>query len=355
MNRIRIEFVSNKLIKEPRVLKVIAYMVVFFFLGTMIFMTVTPWQQMSIGNGKVLAIDPNMRIQSINSSVTGRIKKWHIKEGNFVNKGDLIVELEDLDPNFLDRLMGERDTAFNKLEAIKIATQTAVLDYNRQKALFNKGLSSRIKFEKAKINYKKLLSDEATAAAKLLKIETKLSRQLTQEIRAPKDGQILKIFHGSGSVVVSEGEQLATFVPDTQQQSAEVFVSGNDLPLITPGRKVRLQFEGWPAVQVSGWPSLAIGTFGGEVFAVDPSTNKDGKVRVLIIPDKDDKFDWPSNQYLRQGTRVYAWIMLDEVKVGFEIWRKFNGFPPSMDDPVFKKLENKKNKVKKKKTYEDDE
>ena len=49
----------------------------------------------------------------------------------------------------------------------------------------------------------------------------------------------------------------------------ELWARGNDAPLITPGRKVRLQFEGWPAVQFAGWPSVAVGTFGGIVGVVD--------------------------------------------------------------------------------------
>lgn len=353
MKYIDFNFSSSKIIKQPRKLKTIAYIVIFFLAFCVLFLAITPWLQTSRGPGRVLAIDPNLRIQDINSSVSGRIKKWHITEGQIVKKGELIVELEDLDPQFMTRLRTEKEAAFNKLQAIKIATETAALDYERQRSLYDKGLSSRIKFEKAKITYKKFLSEEATTAAKLLNIETKLSRQMTQEIRSPSNGQILKILYGSGNVVVNEGDKLATFLPETQKQAVEVYVSGNDLPLIVPGREVRLQFEGWPAVQVSGWPSLAIGTFGGKVVAVDPSTHKDGKIRVLISPDEKDPYPWPSVKFLRQGNRAFAWIILDEVKLGYELWRQFNGFPPEMKDPIFEEMEKIKNGNKKKKKKKD--
>jgi hypothetical protein len=32
--------------------------------------------------------------------------------------------------------------------------------------------------------------------------------------------------------------------------------------------------------------------------------------------------------YLRQGVRANGWILLDEVRLGYELWRQFNGFPP---------------------------
>ncbi|MBL8825787.1 MAG: hypothetical protein JNM18_02290, partial [Planctomycetaceae bacterium] len=39
---------------------------------------------------------------------------------------------------------------------------------------------------------------------------------------------------------------------------------------------------------------------------------------------------------LRQGVRVNGWIQLNQVTLGYELWRQLNGFPlatsPSKDD-----------------------
>jgi hypothetical protein len=48
---------------------------------------------------------------------------------------------------------------------------------------------------------------------------------------------------------------------------------------------------------------------------------------VLVIPNPNDP-QWPSEQYLRQGVRVNGWVMLRQVRLGYEIWRQLNGFPP---------------------------
>ena len=88
---------------------------------------------------------------------------------------------------------------------------------------------------------------------------------------------------------------------------------------------MRLEFEGWPAIQVAGWPEVNVGTFKGRVSFVDPTDNGRGNFRVMVIPDGVNK--WPSAQLLRQGVSTRAWILLQEVSIGYEIWRLVNGFP----------------------------
>ena len=123
-------------------------------------------------------------------------------------------------------------------------------------------------------------------------------------------------------------------VPQTTRTVVELFLNGNDVPMVSAGRPVRLQFEGWPALQFSGWPSVAVGTFGGRVLLVDATDDGMGKFRVLVEPDPGDE-PWPSAQYLRQGVRANGWVLLDIVSLGYELWRQFNGFPPvvALEDP----------------------
>jgi len=107
-------------------------------------------------------------------------------------------------------------------------------------------------------------------------------------------------------------------------------MDGNDVPLLSEGRKVRLQFEGWPALQFSGWPPVAVGTFGAKVALIDATGDGRGRFRVVAVPGEDDEA-WPPPRFLRQGVRVNGWVLLDQVKLGFELWRRLNGFPPTTD------------------------
>ena len=60
-----------------------------------------PWTQTITATGQLSAYNPYERPQDIEAQITGRIKKWHIFEGVRVKQGDLILELDDYDPNFM--------------------------------------------------------------------------------------------------------------------------------------------------------------------------------------------------------------------------------------------------------------
>jgi hypothetical protein len=85
-------------------------------------------------------------------------------------------------------------------------------------------------------------------------------------------------------------------------------------------------------VQFSGWPSVAVGTFGGKVAFVDAADDGRGDFRIVIQPDHEDG-PWPAPSYLRQGVLARGWVLLDRVSLGFEVWRQFNGFPPTTSPP----------------------
>lgn len=175
-------------------------------------------------------------------------------------------------------------------------------------------------------------------------IEVRIARQRAQYVDAPTDGTIFRLLANAeqGGILVRPGERLAVLVPDIKGQAtetgltpdghpgivAELHVDGNHLPLIRKGDRVRLQFEGWPAVQFVGWPSVAVGTFGGRVYLVDPTADDYGRFRILVEPDPDDQ-PWPEPQYLRQGVRAQGWVLLNQVTLGWELWRQLNGFPPT--------------------------
>lgn len=292
-------------------------------------LALTPWQQTSKGFGTIIANDPNDRAQEINAPISGRIKKWHVRDGSKVKQNDIIAEIVDNDPMILERIKAERDAKKRKFQVVQIASETAKINYDRQNDLFQKGLSSRRDFEEAKIEYKKLLSATESAASELAESETKLSRQENQIIYAPKDGVVLRVLAGHNATVVKAGDKIATFAPELTDPAIELYVSSNDIPLIYEGRKVRLQFEGWPAIQFSGWPSLAIGTFGGVVSAIDSSISDNGKFRIIV--KKAEGENWPDQRFLRHGTKVYGWVLLNNVRLGYEIWRQINSFPPEFD------------------------
>ncbi len=285
-----------------------------------------PWMQTASGMGRLIALDPTGRVQAVSAAVSGRIKTWYVQDGSRVRKGDPLVEIVDNDPLFLERLESELAATRSRLDAARMAMETAKLDVDRKQRLFDKGLSARRDLEAATIKYKELKATAAGVAADVAKAEVQRARQTRQLVVAPRDGVILRIAAGDTATFVKEGDELVTFAPDAGQRAVEFFVSGLDAALVQPGRHVRLMFEGWPAVQFSGWPSVAIGTFPGTVRFVDPAVSANGRFRVVVVEDLNTP--WPSDRFLRLGGKARGWVVLNEVRLGYEVWRKLNNFPP---------------------------
>lgn len=376
-----------------------------------------PWRQNVNASGQLTAFSASERIQSIDAPVSGVISNWNVQEGSNVKKGDILLEISDIDPQFKDRLTSQRDNQVTKLEAkadelkayelqqqnlissrdAKISAAQFKLDVAQQKILSSAeavsaaqatletaefqserlqrllidGLVSKRDVEvaerdfilakrslnstQANLNSAKAEAKSATAEILQIRADTQaaldssnalinkikgeladsennltsseidLSRQNMQKVIAPRDGVIHRLPINSQSQVITKGQPLLVIVPDTDSRAVELWVDGRDATLVVKDSEVRLMFEGWPAIQVSGWPKANIGTFKGKVAFVDPTDNGVGNFRVMVLPADDSH--WPSPMYLRQGVTARAWILLQEVSIGYELWRLVNGFP----------------------------
>ncbi len=322
--------------RVPRVMRAVGWIILIGVALAVAFLTFTPWTQTTSGFGTVTALNPNDRLQEINALVPGRISEWYVRDGSHVDVGDPIVEIVDIDPQLLTRLQAERSQVVAKLEAAETAAQTAEIDLRRMEDLFNQGLAARREYEQARIRLEELRARVAEAAAELTRADVNLSRQSVQVVRAPRDGVILRVFAGDAATFVRAGDVVATFVPDNAERAVELFIDGRDVALVSEGAVVRLQFEGWPVVQFSGWPSLAVGTFGGRISAVDPSAQTNGRFRVLVTEDTTDTPPWPNERFVRFGSTARGWVLLEEVPIGYELWRQMNNFPaelPGVSEP----------------------
>lgn len=199
-----------------------------------------------------------------------------------------------------------------------------------------------------------------------LAMRSEVERQKNQYVPAPVDGTVFRILANAeaGGQLVNPGQQLAVLVPDIktpEQQAAErdreagalagglglvvlpplltppdapgivaeLLIDGNDLPLVRKGDRTILQFEGWAAIQFAAYPEAAAGTFEGRVYLVDPTSDGQGRFRILVEPAPGA--EWPDEAFLRQGVRAQGWVLVAEVKLGYEVWRLLNGFPPARE------------------------
>ena len=235
------------------------------------------------------------------------------------------------------------DAEIKRAEATLITTDSLVLQAEAT------GLSS---IATAKRDFRRAEQNLFTVERELQELDNRIERFKARFVKAPCNGTILKVSAnvGEGGIYVKEGDELAVIVPEATDRVVEILIDGTDAPLVAShlrengqGPHVRLQFEGWPALQLAGWPSVAIGTFGGRVRQIDPTDDGYGRFRIIVEPESMFEGDeWPDNTYLRQGNQAVGWVFLNKVKLGFELWRQFNGFPPELAP----KADDKKEKAK---------
>lgn len=178
-----------------------------------------PWTQNFRSRGMITALKPEHRPQTVHSIIPGRIEKWYVQEGEFVNKGDTILfisEIKDeyMDPELLDRTRLQVDAKFlsvrsyeekvkaqenqigaltqnNKLrleqarnrleqahlsimsdsimlEAEKLNLSVAEVQFERMENLYEQGLKSLTELEQRKIKLQETLAKRISAENKLL-------------------------------------------------------------------------------------------------------------------------------------------------------------------------------------------
>ena len=258
-----------------------------------------------------------------------------------------------------ERLTKEGLKSQTELEIRKVSMQRAQggMISAQQKVLQSRNdiIDAKVELSSIEAKYRdeisKAESDKFSAMTSMYETEVDVTKLQTQSanysirngmyvITAPQDGVVTRVIQSGIGETVKQGEQILTIMPKVYDLAIEMYIRPMDLPLIHQCQKVRVQFDGWPAIVFSGWPNTSYGTYGGEVFAVDNFAQEDGTFRVLISPDTSD-YTWP--KALRVGGGTNSMILLKDVPIWYELWRIINGFPPDF----YKKSDVKANKEKK--------
>ena len=398
------------------------FCVVFLFL---------PWTQNIRARGSVTTLMQEQRPQEVPTVIAGRVVKWHVKEGDYVEPGDTIVQIGEvkvdyLDPQLLDRTREQITAKSEAVQSYRNKTQTAdrqilalreaqdlkmrdmdnkigqqrlkirsdsidlmaaVNDlgikneqFRRQKVMYDSGLvslvqleqrnqalqdaiakktSAEIKYNNARQEYLRLqlerngelqqylekisktegdrfqaLSEISGGQGEIAKLTNEYAnysiRNGLYTVTAPQRGQVVKAKKAGIGEILKEGEMIVEIVPTDTKRAIEMFVRPVDLPLLAKGQKVRILFDGFPAIVFSGWPQASYGTFGGVVAAVESNVSSNGQFRILIKEDTADK-RWPD--LLMMGTGALGIALLKDVPIWYELWRNINGFPPEFYRP----------------------
>ncbi|MBR9832746.1 HlyD family efflux transporter periplasmic adaptor subunit [bacterium] len=244
----------------------------------------------------------------------------------------------------MEKLYEDGLKSLTDLEKRKLTLQKAqaeLISYeNKLLTSKNEVLNAKVELTSIKSQYRdevaKSESQKYTALSNMYDAEavvTKLQNQyMNYSVRsglyyvtAPQDGYIIRTVQSGIGETIKEGEEILTIMPASYDLAIAMYVQPIDIPLLEIGQHVRTQFDGWPAIVFSGWPNVSYGTYGGTVYAIDNYISDNGMYRVLVAPDTND-VPWP--KALRVGAGSTSMLLLKDVPIWYELWRKINGFPP---------------------------
>lgn len=101
------EFDSYRLLRKSKVTRLSLWLSIglsAIFLGALFL----PWTQNISAKGYVTTRSPEQRPQAIQSVIAGRLERWYVQEGDYVDLGDTIIFISEVkseyfDPNLLER------------------------------------------------------------------------------------------------------------------------------------------------------------------------------------------------------------------------------------------------------------
>lgn len=222
-----------------------------------------PWTQNIKSRGQVTTLFQNQRPQEVNSPIPGRIAKWYAKEGDYLSKGDTILQLTEikedyLDPNLVGRTkeqaeakkqviqsyQGKIKAGTNQIEALKnaldlkskqlrvkvgqmenkilgeqaeleAATNEVALakdQYTRQQKMYADGLVSQTQLQQRNVSYQNSLAKKISIENKLAQTRQELTQvmieqnQIVQEYNEKISKAESERFQGMGQVAAGQGE-----------------------------------------------------------------------------------------------------------------------------------------------------
>ncbi|HWL53921.1 MAG TPA: efflux RND transporter periplasmic adaptor subunit [Chthoniobacteraceae bacterium] len=174
----------------------------------------------------------------VKSEVGGKIKKLYVTEGQEVQRGDLLCEIDDTD------LLNEKASVMTQLAGAQLSVDRAQSNYDRAEELFERSLVT-------KENFDHVTSDLDIAKNGLLRVKSQLQtvedKLAKTKITSPISGTLLNVNVVEGQVVISaasvnSGTTLMT-VADLSKLLLETHVNQIDVTRLKVGNQVTMRVE----------------------------------------------------------------------------------------------------------------
>jgi RND family efflux transporter MFP subunit len=206
------------------------------------------------------------RKASVSSKGTGVLSYLGVVEGDRVKQGQIIARLDDRD------IVAQLDEAKSSLQLYKAQMNEVENNYNREKELFSRGLSSQQSLDQAETAYKSLLANIDMAEARIRAAEVALENMI---IRAPFDGTVLTKNAEVGEIVAPFGASTTSraavvTIADMNSLMVEADVSESNIEKIKQDLDCEIVLDANPGKSYKGY-----------VFKIVPTADR-SKATVLV-------------------------------------------------------------------------
>jgi multidrug resistance efflux pump len=180
-----------------------------------------PWTQNISGTGAVTTLKPSQRPQSIQSVISGRIERWYVQEGDFVNKGDTILFISEIkedymDPNLVQNTKSQINAKKQSLQSygLKVSTLSSQIKaIEREKVLKLEQAQNKIKQSVLKIESDSMDLVAVKTQLKIADTQYNRSVQLNKEGLKPLtdiEEKRLKLQEVQAKIITQENKYLTS-------------------------------------------------------------------------------------------------------------------------------------------------
>ena len=269
-------------------------------------------------NGK---IQPEKEVK-ITPDVSGEIVELTVKEGDHVEKGQLLLRIKpDIYISQKDRSMAAISSARARLAQAEAQYIQAELSYKRTKQLYDEQTISKSEFEQAEASYSVAKAEVDAAKYSVISAEASLKEAnetlIKTSIYAPMTGTVSMLLVELGERVAGTGMMAGTEmlrVADLSRMEAQVEVNENDIPRVKLGDTATIAVDAYVDYKFRGIVTEMANSAKTTGVSADQVTNFD--VKILVLPESyKDLTDKGNTHPLRPGMSATVDIRT-EIKPG---------------------------------------
>ena len=231
---------------------IILYVILLFFVSFFIWASRAELEEVTRGNGKIIA---SSKVQVIQNLEGGIINEIAVKTGQRVKKNDLLVKLDET------QFLGDLNSANQQLTSLEQSLELLEEERLILEPLVNEKVEPRINLIRLLQRISTAQSEYQATLDQIPNLQDKLKRT---SVRAPMDGIINRILNNTTGGVVQAASPILEIIPLNDELIIEVEVSPTDIAYVIKGQKA--------IVQLSAFDFAIYGSLSGEVLNVSPDT-----------------------------------------------------------------------------------